>query len=399
MRGLSSSSAAAAAAALVLAFSATAVFAQSTTDRIIAHTLAQSHAYDITAHLADEIGPRLSGSRGADLAVEWTTAKFREWRIAVRNEAVMVPRWVRGAERGRLISHNNQNIVLTALGGTVATPSAGITADVVAAGSFEELERLGRQAIAGKIVLYTAAMDMNLVRAGDAFAAYSKAVEFRGKGADRASEYGAAAVLVRSVASDSLRTPHTGSVRYAGAQKMIPAAAVTAEDAMLIDRLLGRGQRVRMHLVLTPRLLPEVQSANVVAEIRGREKPHEIVLIGGHLDSWDLGTGAIDNAAGSAMVMDTMRTIQTLGLRPRRTIRAVLYMNEENGLRGAKAYARDHAAELPRHAAALESDAGATKPVGFRTTLDQPSLDAFTPRFIAPLSRVAAMKFVISEYS
>ena len=369
------------------------------TDRLIAHAINGSEAWAITAHLADKIGPRLSGSRGAQLAVQWTTSKFNEWGIPVRNEKVMVPRWVRGAERARLVSHNDQKIVLTALGGSVATPAAGITADVVEVRSFEELERLGRARIAGKIVLYSEGIDMDLVRSGDAFGAYSKAVVFRGTGADRAAQYGAVAALNRSVGSGLLRVPHTGALRYEGKQKKIPAAAVTSEDAMLMQRLLARGERVRMHLVLTPRTLADVASANVVAEIRGREKPDEIVLIGGHLDSWDLGTGAIDNAAGSAMVMDTMRLLQTLELRPRRTVRAVLYMNEENGLRGAKAYAADHAAELDRHVAAVESDAGATAPIGFRTTLDGPVRDAFVAPLLASLSRLDATRFQTSEYS
>ena len=164
-------------------------FAQTPTDRLIAHALNNSEAYEITAYLSDNIGPRLSGSPGAEKAVRWTTEQFRKWGIPVRNEKVLVPHWVRGAEHGRLVSHNNQTIVLTALGGSVATPRAGITADVVPVSNFEELERLGRRGIAGKIVLYTAAMDMDLVRGGDAFAAYSNAVEFRGKGADRAAEW------------------------------------------------------------------------------------------------------------------------------------------------------------------------------------------------------------------
>ncbi|HUP49577.1 MAG TPA: M20/M25/M40 family metallo-hydrolase [Thermoanaerobaculia bacterium] len=368
-------------------------------DRIIAETLANSQSYALTAHLADKIGPRLSGSRGAELAVQWATSKFRQWGIAVRNEKVIVPRWVRGGERASLVSHNNQRIILTALGGSVATSPSGITADVVEVKSFEELQRLGRKAIAGRIVLYTAAMDMSLVEAGNAFEAYSKAVAFRSSGADRAAEYGAVAALNRSPGSIVHRTPHTGALRYGGKQKPIPAAAVSAEDSMLIQRLLARGERVRMHLVLTPRTLPDVESANVVAEIRGREKPEEIVLIGGHLDSWDLGTGAIDNAAGVAMIMDTMRLFRELGVTPRRTVRAVLYMNEENGLRGARAYAKDHAAELDKHVAAIESDAGATNPLGFRTTLSGDARDAFVAPLLGPLGRLDATLFETSQYT
>ena len=387
------------AAAFFLAGAATANAQDSTADRLIAHALSNSEAYEITAHLADKIGPRLSGSRNAARAVDWTTSKFNEWGIDVRQERVMVPQWVRGAERGRLVSHSNQKIVLTALGGSVATTADGITADVVEVGSYEELDRLGRKGVAGKIVLYNMPMDMDLVRAGEPFEAYSKAVVFRGGGADRASQLGAVAALVRSVGSATHRTPHTGSLRYESKVKKIPAAAVTAEDAMLIERLLARGERVRMHLTLTPRTLPDVASANVVAEIRGRENPDEIVLIGGHLDSWDLGTGAIDNASGVSMVMDTMRMFRQLGLQPRRTVRAVLYMNEENGLRGAKAYANDHASELAKHVAAIESDGGATNPLGFRTTLSEGEHDAFVGPLLPALARLDATRFVPSEYS
>lgn len=384
---------------LAMTLFATALTAQeSTADRLIAHALSNSESYEITAHLADKIGPRLSGSRNAARAVEWTTSKFKEWGIDVRQERVIVPHWVRGTERGRLVSHNNQKIVLTALGGSVATTPEGITADVVEVESYEELDRLGRAGVAGKIVLYNLAMNMALVRQGDPFEAYSKAVIFRGTGATRAAQYGAVAALIRSVGSAVHRTPHTGSLRYDDKVKKIPAAAVTAEDAMLIERLLARGERVRMHLTLTPRTLPDVASANVVAEIRGRENPEEIVLIGGHLDSWDLGTGAIDNASGVSMVMDTMRTLRQLGLQPRRTVRAVLYMNEENGLRGARAYARDHAAELVRHVAAIESDAGATNPLGFRTTLSDAQRDAFLGPLLPALARLDATRFIPSEY-
>ncbi|HEX2062572.1 MAG TPA: peptidase M28 family protein, partial [Thermoanaerobaculia bacterium] len=182
------------------------VFAQSTEQtaaRIVDHILASSQAYETLSHLTDEIGPRLSGTRGADLAVKWTTQRFRDWGIDVRNEPVVVPRWVRGDERARLVSHNNQKIVLTTLGGSVATPVQGITADVVEVTSYEQLAQLGREKIAGKIVFYNAAMDMSLVESGRAFEAYSKAVIFRGIGASRAAEYGAVAAVVRSVASAS----------------------------------------------------------------------------------------------------------------------------------------------------------------------------------------------------
>jgi hypothetical protein len=386
--------------ALVLS---TAAFAQSsaqTANRIIDHTLANSRAYDHLSYLTDNIGHRLSGSKGADLAVKWTTQQLKSWGIDTRNETVMVPRWVRGAERGRLVSHNDQKIVLTALGGSVATPADGITAEVIEVTSFDQLAQLGRAKIRGKIVFYNKAMDMALVESGNAFDAYGDAVVFRGRGASRAAEYGAVAAVIRSVASASLRTPHTGAMSYDEKQPKIPAGALSTEDADLVHRLLAKGEKVRMHLVLTPRTLPDVASANVIAEIRGTERPDEIVLIGGHLDSWDLGTGAIDNGSGCAMVMETMRILKELGIRPKRTIRAVLFMNEENGLRGARAYFANVARreELSKHIAAIETDAGAATPTGFITTLEGRNLEQLQTR-LRVLSRVAPMTFRSSKHT
>jgi carboxypeptidase Q len=301
----------------------------------------------------------------------------------------MVPHWVRGLEQARLVSHRNQQIVLIALGGSIATPAKGITAEVIEVGSFDELKALGRK-VQGKIVFYNNPMDMEMVRTRRSFEAYGKAVVFRGSGASRAAEYGAVATLIRSVGSASLRTPHTGAMRYDPELPKIPAAALAAEDAMLVDRLLKKGERVRMHLLLTPRTLPDVESANVVAEIRGVETPEEIVLIGGHLDSWDLGTGAIDDGAGVAMVMETMRLLKEMNLRPKLTIRCVLFMNEENGLNGGRAYFARHKGE--KHVAAIESDAGAAAPTGFRTTLKGDALADLEKRTQA-LAAVGAARF------
>jgi carboxypeptidase Q len=385
---------------LIVALQAAAQTTGETATKIIDHELANSQAYETLSWLTDNIGPRLSGSKGAALAVAWTTKRFREWGIDVRNEKVMVPHWVRGAESAKLVSHNDQKIVLTALGGSVATPPAGITADVIEVTSYEQLEQLGAAKIGGKIVFYDAAMDRELVESDRAFEAYSKAVGFRGTGASRAAEFGAVAAVIRSVASGSLRTPHTGAMRYDPKFPKIPAAAMTTEDAGLVHRLLAKGERVRMHLVLTPRTLPDVESANVVAEIRGSEKPEEIVLIGAHLDSWDLGTGAVDDGSGCAMVMESLRILKELGIRPKRTIRGVLFMNEENGLRGGRGYfdAVARREELHRHVAAIEADAGAAKPSSFLTTLEGASLEELKAK-LAPLSRVADLKWVSSEHT
>lgn len=376
------------------------VSAQASVEKVIDRILANSKAYDHAAYLTDQIGPRLSGSQNAARAVQWATEQYRSWGIDVHQEKVMVPHWVRGIERAHLVSHRDQNVVLTALGGSVATPAAGITADVVEVASFDELEKLGRDKVRGKIVFYNKAMDMMLVESGRAFEAYSQAVVFRGGGASRAAEYGAVASVIRSVASASLRTPHTGSLHYDEQQPKIPAAALSIEDAELVHRLLARGDRVRMHLVLTPKTLEDVESANVIAEIRGSERPEEVVLLGGHLDSWDLGTGAIDNATGCAMVMETMRTLKELGIRPKRTIRGVLFMNEENGLRGGHKYFENvsQREELQRHVAAIETDAGSAPPTGFITTLEGKALDDLQRR-AAPLSRIAPMRFVSSKHT
>lgn len=361
--------------------------AQTTADNIIKRELATSRAYETLEVLTDDIGPRLSGSPNAAAAVSWALKTFEKWGIPARAEKVMVPHWVRGVERASLVSHRDQNISLTALGGSVATPPGGVTADVVELNSFDELKSAD---VKGKIVFFNNPMDMELVLGHRSFDAYRKAVVYRSEGPSRAAAQGAIAVVIRSVASASLRTPHTGALRYDPKVRRIPAAAMAAEDAMLIDRLVKKGERVRMHLVLTPRTLPDVESANVIAEIRGSEKPEEIVLLGGHLDSWDLGTGAIDDGSGVAMVMETMRLINEMHLTPKRTIRGVLFMNEENGLNGGRTYFANHKNE--KHVAVIESDAGASAPTGFQTTLKGEALSDFERRAQA-LASVGAAHF------
>jgi len=381
--------------ALPLLFAA-ALSAQTAGEKLIQSELASSQAYETLSYLTDEIGPRLSGSSNAALAVKYTTERFRSWGIDVVNEKVMVPHWVRGREEAQLVSHRNQKIILTALGGSVATPAAGITADVIELTSFDELKSLGRAKIKGRIVFFNVPMDMDLVRARKSFEAYSKAQPFRGNGPSRAAEFGAAAVVIRSLSSGSLRVPHTGALRYDPKQPKIPAAAMTTEDADLVHRLIARGERVRMHLVLTPKTLPDVESANVIAEIRGSERPEEIVLIGGHLDSWDLGTGAIDDGAGVAMVMEAMRLYKALGLRPKRTIRCVLFMNEENGLNGGRKYFANHGKE--KHVAAIESDAGGAAPTGFSTTLKGDALTSLESR-VQSLTALNAERFEYTAHT
>lgn len=386
------------AAAVIICLLAPAAIAETveeTTDRLVDAALASDQSWRVLEHLADDIGPRLSGSNGLDEAIGYTADVFREWGLSVRLEPVMVPHWVRGEEAAILVSHRGAALRLTTLGGSVATPPAGITAEVVEVGSVSEIAAKGA-ALSGKIVLFNGAMDPRLVeqqRAGDA---YGGAVWQRGRGPSAAARYGAVAALIRSVTTRSLRTPHTGALTYDKSLPKIPAAAISTEDAELIHRLLARGERVVVRLVLAPRTLPDAPSANVIAEIPGREKPEEIVVIGGHLDSWDLGRGAIDNGSGVAVVMDALRIIHASGLRPRRTIRVVLFANEENGLKGGRTYAEDHSADLWRHVAAIEHDLGVGAPTGFSTTLGPAEINRLMP-WVTSLSRLGALRFETRE--
>jgi Zn-dependent M28 family amino/carboxypeptidase len=266
--------------------------------------------------------------------------------------------------------------VLTALGNSAATPAGGLTADVVVVNDFEELTALGHDKVAGRIVLFNEKFDKRMAAAGRGGAAYGEAVVYRGRGPRAAAMLGAAAALVRSVGGAEYRLPHTG----AGAAAGIPAAAVTAEDADLIAHLAAQG-RVAMRLVLTPQTLPDVVSHNVIADLRGSVHPAEIVIISGHLDSWDLGTGAIDDAAGLAVAMQAVQLCRQLGLTPRRTLRVVAWMNEENGGSGSKAYMAEYDASLANHVGAIESDLGAGHPLGFA--------GVFSPSAKASLAQIA----------
>ena len=342
--------------------------------------LTDDYTYQQVAYLSDNIGPRMSGSPQSQRAVEYVADELRKLGLEVRLEEVRVPHWVRGVETAELVefagkvSGTTQKIVLTALGGSTATPAAGITADVVVVNDFDELNALGHDQVADKIVLFNVRFDKEKAANGFAMEAYGDAVIFRGNGAKRAAELGAVASLIRSVGSADYRLPHTGWSAAAG----IPAGAVTAEDAELVAQLAAQG-RVRMHLTLTPQLLPEVTSYNVVADIKGSEHPEQVVIVSGHLDSWDLGTGAVDDAAGVAVAMETAHVLQQLHLRPKRTIRVIAWMDEENGGRGHDVYARDHNSEFVNHVAAIESDSGAAHPLGFNAKISSEALPLLQP--------------------
>jgi carboxypeptidase Q len=351
-------------------------------DQIITAARADRGAYQKLAYLTDRIGHRLSGSAALDRAIAWAVQAMQADGHDARTEKVMVPHWVRGREAAELTAPIARPLVVLGLGGTVATPRGGITAPVVVVRNWAELEAR-RDAVRGAIVLYDVAMPK---WSQDKGSGYGETVEYRSAGASRAAKLGAVAVLVRSVTAHSLRTPHTGALRYADGVAKIPALAVTIEDSMLIARLAGEGP-VRVRVRSDAKLLPDVASANVIGELRGRERPDEIVVIGGHLDSWDVGQGAHDDGAGVVTMMQAITTLRRLGLVPRRTIRVVLFTNEENGLRGGIAYARDHAAELANHVLALEADSGGFSPLGF-SVQTKPEVEE---RVRARLAEIAAL--------
>ena len=344
-------------------------------DKIIAAARADRGAYQKLAHLTDHIGNRLAGSAALDRAIAWAAQAMKDDGHDVHTEKVMVPHWVRGAESAELTAPITRPLHVLGLGGTVGTPKAGITARVVVVHDWAELEAK-RDQVKGAIVLYDVAMPKWTEEKGSG---YGETVEYRGKGPSRAAKLGAVAVLMRSVTAHSLRSPHTGALQYEEGVTKLPALAVTVEDATLITRLAGEGP-VTVHLRSEAQALPDVASANVIGELRGSEKPDEIIVIGGHIDSWDVGQGAHDDGTGIVTMMQALTTLRKLGLQPRRTIRAVLFTNEENGLRGGRAYAKDHTAELASTVMALESDSGGFAPRGFSVGAKPEAEGAITAR-------------------
>lgn len=346
--------------------------------------LTSDYAYRQVAHLANNIGPRLSGSAQAAKAVEYVASELKAIGCEVQLEKVMVPHWVRGEETAGLVQflgmaeNTTQKIVLCALGASTATPTEGITTEVVAVKTFDELKSLPREKVAGKIVLFNYPFDKQMAAEGRGGEAYGEAVVYRSDGPSAAARQGAVACLIRSVGAADYRIPHTGQTRYADDAAKIPAGAVTAEDADLIVDLARQGP-VKMKLILTPQTLPEVESANVIGDIKGSEHPEQIVIVSGHLDSWDLGTGAIDDGAGVAVSMEAANLIQKLHLRPERTIRVIAWMNEESGLAGSKQYAKDHEKEWANHFAAMETDGGAGHPLGLNLRTKSEAKAMFKP--------------------
>ncbi|HEY2907029.1 MAG TPA: M20/M25/M40 family metallo-hydrolase [Vicinamibacterales bacterium] len=322
--------------------------------RLIGAALADTSAWDRLSILTDTIGNRLSGTPQLDRAIQWAAAEMkRDGLENVHTERAMVPRWVRGAESAEIVEPARRRLVMLGLGNSVGTPVAGVQADVLVVHTFDELDAAGERA-RGRIVLFNVP-----------FKTYGETVRFRATGASQAAKLGAVAMLIRSVGNDGLRTAHTGALNYSEDAPKIPAAAIAVEDADLIQRMVDRGSRVAVSLKMTAHFEPDAESANVVGEVRGRELPNEVVVVSGHLDSWDVGAGATDDGGGCVVTWEALRLMKKLNLRPRRTVRVVLWTNEENGGRGGLAYRDAHRAELANHMLMLESDGGVFRPLGF----------------------------------
>lgn len=339
-------------------------------------------AYERLADMTDLIGPRLSGSAGAAAAVTQVADAMRKLGATVTLQPVKVPHWIRGEEKGELISYQGkpagvtQRVVLTALGGSGATPAGGLVAPVIVVRSFDELTARGA-AVKGSIVLFDVPFDQNMADRGQAGQAYRQGARFRVGGPRMAAQMGAAAALVRSVGGADYRIAHTGASGLTDGAR-IPAAAVTTEDSLLMARLAARGP-LSMRLTLTPRTLPDADSFNVIADLPGTDKADEIVIVSGHLDSWDLATGANDDGVGVASAMAVIDTLKKLDYRPRRTIRVIAWANEENGGRGAQAYLDANRNTVEKHIAAIESDNGSGRPFGMRASVGPKAVSLFAP--------------------
>jgi carboxypeptidase Q len=326
------------------------------TGRIIGAALLSNDAYESLAYLCDRFGHRLSGSETLERAIDWSVAEMAAAGLEnAHKEEVMVPAWIRGKESARVLEPAAHELSLLGLGRSIGTNGQPLRAELVVVGSFDELTELGAEEVSGKIVLYDVP-----------YTDYGETVQFRGKGASEAARLGAVAALVRSVGPISYDTPHTGALRYDEELPKIPSAAITIENSTMLRRMQERGERIVVELNMEAHMADDRLSHNAIAEIRGRERPDEIVVIGGHIDSWDVGQGAQDDGTGCVLAMQAARLLERLNLRPRRTVRVVLFTNEENGLRGGEQYRDDHRDELERHVAAIETDTGNGLASGFR---------------------------------
>jgi len=333
--------------------------------RILASGQAGNDSWIKLQELCDDIGNRLSGSESLEKAIEWAQKSMKaDGQENVRAEKVMVTKWVRGKESCELVEPRPLNIAMLGLGGSVGTPPEGITAEIVVVANKEELDALPLEAVEGKIVVFNCVMPKFTDAIGSG---YGATVQYRSNGAKWAAEKGAVAALVRSITATSLQTPHTGAMRYGTAETKIPVAAITIEAAELLKRFQARGKKTVVRLKMEAATVGEAPSANVLAEIVGSESPGEIVVIGGHIDSWDVGQGAHDDGAGCVAAMEALNILRKLDLRPRRTIRVVLWTNEENGVAGGRDYVGRHQNEV--HVAGIESDSGGFAPSGLDVEL------------------------------
>jgi hypothetical protein len=323
--------------------------------RIVGAAMTDNEGWEKLTYLTTVIGHRLSGSPQLESAIAWAHQRMlAEGLEGVRLQEVKVPHWVRGHEFAVVVSPARRPLPMLGLGNSVGTPEGGITAPVVVVENFDELEALGEEGVAGKIVVY--AVD---------WVGYGGTVKYRSSGPSRAAKLGAVAVLVRSATGRSLATPHTGALRYADDAPQIPAAAITPEDAEWFRKTKALDMEITVQLMMEAKMLPDADSANVIAEIRGSELPEEVVVMGGHFDSWDVGHGAHDDGGACMAAWQALTLIHKLGLRPRRTLRVVLWTNEENGLRGGRAYREALGEDVGLHVAAIEMDGGVEEPVGF----------------------------------
>ena len=344
--------------------------------RLIGAAMVDTGGYDRLAYLTTRIGNRLSGSSALDRAVAWVAEQMKaDGLVNVRTQPVKVPHWIRGNESAHVVRPIQRPLNMLGLGRSIATPKDGITARVVVVGSFDELESLGADKVKGSIVLY----DMP-------WQDYTRTVMFRNAGASRAARLGAVASLVRSVTPRGLYTPHTGTLTYDPASPRIPGAAITVEDAAWIRQMTAMGEEVHVQLRMEAETRPDVDSANVIGEIVGSERPNEIVVLGGHLDSWDVGQGAHDDGAGVIAAWRAVALMQQLGLKPRRTIRVVAWTNEENGARGGNDYRDALGDSVDQHVAAIEMDQGAERPIGFAYGIA--GIDPGTPRMASATARL-----------
>ncbi len=330
-----------------------------TAGALIGAALTDDEGWEKLTYLTTVIGNRLSGSPQLEQAIQWASEQMgHEGFDKVTLQPVKVPHWVRGKESAQVVAPHPRELRMLGLGNSIGTPPEGITAPIVVVRSFDALKALNDDAVKGKIVVYAVPWE-----------GYGKTVQYRSRGASEAARKGAVAALVRSATGNSLATPHTGAMRYAKDAPKIPTAAITPEDADWMGRMAESGRTVTVKLTMEAKMLPDADSHNVIAEITGSEFPDEVVVMGGHFDSWDVGQGAHDDGASCMAAWQALTLIKKLGLRPKRTLRVVLWTNEENGLRGGRAYRKALGDQVKHHVAAIEMDGGCERPVGFGASL------------------------------